>query len=129
MRGGPKARRRMTETILWRRLDCAGHEIATLDELDHGWKLSGAALFSCEQGPTKLDYAVICDSVWRTDSADRAGTWRYRATREAETRGNPRCRAFGRSTCTTIEPTRETQGQLGATVLNSDQRPVGGWSG
>jgi uncharacterized protein len=59
----------MTETILWRRLDLAGHEIATLDELDHGWKLFGTALFSCEQGPARLDYAVDCDSVWRTESA------------------------------------------------------------
>lgn len=46
-----------------------GHEIATLDALDTGWKLSGAAIFSSEQGPCQLDYAVICDSTWRTNSA------------------------------------------------------------
>ena len=63
----------MTETILWRRLDLPGHEMATLDELDQGWKLSGTALFSCEQGPTRLDYAVVCDSVWRTHSAEISG--------------------------------------------------------
>jgi hypothetical protein len=63
----------MTETVLWRRLDLPGHEFATLDELDQGWKLSGTALFSWEQGPTRLDYTVICDSVWRTDSAQIKG--------------------------------------------------------
>lgn len=64
---------KITETILWRRLDLPGHEIATLDELDHGWKLSGTALFSSEHGPTRLDYTVVCDSVWRTDSAQVSG--------------------------------------------------------
>jgi hypothetical protein len=62
-----------TETVLWRRLDLPGHEIAFLDELDRGWKLSGTALFSCEGGPTKLDYAIVCDSAWRTDSAQING--------------------------------------------------------
>jgi hypothetical protein len=63
----------MTETALWRRLDLPGHEIATLDELDRGWKLSDTALFSCEQVPTRLDYAVVCDSAWRTSSAQISG--------------------------------------------------------
>lgn len=63
----------MTETVMWRRLDLPGHEIATLDELDHGWMLSGTALFSCERGPTRLDYAIVCDSVWRTNSARISG--------------------------------------------------------
>src|SRR5579872_3176238 len=63
----------MSATILWRRLDLPGHEIAALDKLDHGWKLSGTALFSCEQGPARLEYAVVCDSVWRTESAHISG--------------------------------------------------------
>jgi uncharacterized protein len=63
----------MSVIILWRRLDLPGHEIASLDQLDHGWKLSGTALFSCEEGPTKLDYVILCDSVWRTESAKIIG--------------------------------------------------------
>ena len=63
----------MTQTILWRRLDLSGHEFATLDELNHGWRLSGTALFSAEQGPTRLDYSVICDSGWRTNWAEING--------------------------------------------------------
>ena len=63
----------MSATILWHRLDLPGHEIATLDEVDDGWKLSGTALFSSEQGPAKLDYVIVCDSVWRTESAEICG--------------------------------------------------------
>ena len=63
----------MPETVLWRRLDLPGHEIATLAELEEGWKLSGTALFSCEQRPTRLDYTVICDSIWQTNSAQISG--------------------------------------------------------
>lgn len=63
----------MPQTVLWRRLDLPGHELATLDELDQGWKLSGTALFSSEQGPARLDYAVICDPAWRTHSAQING--------------------------------------------------------
>lgn len=63
----------MTETILWRRVDLPGHEIATLDALDEGWKLSGTAIFLSEQGPSKLDYVVICDSSWQTNSAQISG--------------------------------------------------------
>lgn len=63
----------MTETILWRRVDLPGHEIATLDGSAEGWKLSGTAIFLSEQGPSKLDYVVICDSSWQTNSAQLSG--------------------------------------------------------
>lgn len=63
----------MTEIILWRRIDVPGHEIATLEALDDGWKLSGTAVFSSEQGPSKLDYAVFCTSGWSTKSAQVTG--------------------------------------------------------
>ena len=60
-------------TILWRRIDLPGHEIAALDRLDEGWKLSGSAIFLSEQGPSKLDYVVICDARWQTNSAQISG--------------------------------------------------------
>ena len=63
----------MGEFILWRRIDVPGHEVATLDSLSDGWRLSGTALFLSEFGPSKLDYAVFCDSEWRTQSAQVAG--------------------------------------------------------
>jgi uncharacterized protein len=62
-----------TEIILWRRVDLPGYEIATLDALDEGWRLSGTAIFSSERGPCKLEYVVICDSSWRTNSAQIRG--------------------------------------------------------
>jgi hypothetical protein len=56
----------MTESIMWRRLDLPGHEIARLESLDGGWKLSGTTVFGDAQGLSRLDYLVICDAAWRT---------------------------------------------------------------
>src|SRR5215469_8345405 len=63
----------MAEIMLWRRLDLPGHEIASLEALDEGWKLSGTAIFAHPQGPSKLDYIVICDAAWWTNSAQVRG--------------------------------------------------------
>ena len=41
--------------------------------LDTGWKLSGTAIFLSEQGPSELDYVVLCDSTWQTNSAQISG--------------------------------------------------------
>ena len=61
------------ERILWRRLDLPGHEIAWLEPLDDGWRLSGTAVFADDRGPSKFDYLVSCDSGWRTTAAHVAG--------------------------------------------------------
>jgi len=63
----------MTDTILWRRVDLPGHEIAAFDVLDQGWKLWGTAIFASEQGPSKLSYVVTCDSRGQTTSAQIDG--------------------------------------------------------
>jgi len=63
----------MTEIMLWRRLDLPGHEIASLEPLEEGWKLSGTAIFASQPGPARLDYTVVCDSAWRTNSARVSG--------------------------------------------------------
>src|SRR5262249_12135859 len=63
----------MTDTILWRRIDLPGHEVGRLKRRDDGWELSGTAVFSHEWGPCNLDYLVICDSGWRTESAQIGG--------------------------------------------------------
>jgi hypothetical protein len=63
----------MTEIMLWRRLDLPGHEIAKLEALDDGWKLEGTAIFRYHEGPSRLDYVVICDATWRTNSAQVKG--------------------------------------------------------
>jgi hypothetical protein len=61
------------QTILWRRLDRPGHEAARLLARGPGWELTGAAVFAHEGQACRLDYAVVCDSAWRTVSAMIAG--------------------------------------------------------
>jgi hypothetical protein len=65
----------MTETMLWRRLDLPGHEIARLVPLDDGWKLFGTSIFAYQHHPSKLDYVVICDATWHTKSATVKGVF------------------------------------------------------
>jgi hypothetical protein len=64
----------MADIILWRRVDMPGHEIARLDAFDAGWKLSGSAIFLPAQRASKLEYSILCDSAWRTNSARISGT-------------------------------------------------------
>lgn len=59
--------------ILWRRLDHPGHESARIFFQDDSWSFQGTAVFSHEQLPCRLDYQVICDSRWHTQSARVAG--------------------------------------------------------
>ena len=60
-------------SILWRRLDVAGHEYAELRSQPHGWLLDGTALFEHEKQPTRLEYEVKCDETWTTLSATVRG--------------------------------------------------------
>jgi hypothetical protein len=69
----------MTESIVWRRLDLPGHEIARLESLGDGWRLSGTTSFEAAQGLSRLDYLVICDAAWQTISARVTGVTGNRA--------------------------------------------------
>jgi hypothetical protein len=64
----------VTDVILWRRLDLPGHELGRLERREHGWQLSGTAVLSHDRRPCKLDYLVICDAGWRTESARLSGS-------------------------------------------------------
>lgn len=55
--------------ILWRRLDCPGHECARLFRRQTVWHLVGSAAFAEGGQPSLLDYLVVCDGAWRTLSA------------------------------------------------------------
>ncbi|MET0397159.1 MAG: putative glycolipid-binding domain-containing protein [Longimicrobiaceae bacterium] len=59
--------------VLWRRLDLPGHDHARLSPRPGGWLLSGAALFAHDGLPCRLDYRVLCDAAWRTESATVQG--------------------------------------------------------
>jgi hypothetical protein len=60
-------------SILWRRLDRAGHDAARLTERSPGPVLEGAAVFAEAGQPCRLDYRVACDATWRTVSASING--------------------------------------------------------
>lgn len=60
-------------SILWRRLDHAGHESARVYPQDDSWNLQGTAVFLHDQLPCRLDYQIVCDSHWHTRSARVAG--------------------------------------------------------
>jgi uncharacterized protein len=61
------------DVILWRRLDRPGHESSRLTSRDGGWHLAGTAVFAHGGGPCRLDYAIACDTSWRTRSAKIEG--------------------------------------------------------
>jgi hypothetical protein len=56
-------------SILWRRTDKPGHEFARIYPAGSSWRLEGTAVFSNEANPCRLDYSIVCDSEWRTQSA------------------------------------------------------------
>jgi hypothetical protein len=61
------------QTIVWRRLDKPGHEICNLEEFESGRKLTGIAILSHDQTPCSLEYAIDCDSEWRTNACRVSG--------------------------------------------------------
>ncbi|MFJ6025000.1 putative glycolipid-binding domain-containing protein [Brevundimonas sp. NPDC092305] len=50
----------------WRTLYSPGHDVARLDRVDDGWRLSGTALWIQDGRPARLDYAVALTSGWIT---------------------------------------------------------------
>jgi hypothetical protein len=70
-------------SILWRRLDRAGHEAARLSWRDPHWRLAGAAVFDHDGQPCRLDYEVMCAVDWRTTSGRVVG-WIGDATVDIE---------------------------------------------
>ena len=57
-------------SILWKRLDRAGHEFCSLD----GTRLTGIAAIEHEGSPCGLAYEVVCDDSWRTRSTRVTGS-------------------------------------------------------
>jgi hypothetical protein len=59
----------LPRTILWRRLDGAGHDAARIRRDAGFWTLDGCAVFLDPAGECRLDYLVHCDPAWHTVSA------------------------------------------------------------
>lgn len=55
-----------SRSILWRRLDRTGMEAASIEHGNPNWHLQGTVLLEDDGRPCRLDYAVVCDSAWRT---------------------------------------------------------------
>ena len=62
----------MSTSILWKRLDRPGHEAARLEE-SGAKRLSGTAVFIESGQAVRLDYLIVCDAAWRTQSATVRG--------------------------------------------------------
>ncbi len=60
-------------SILWRRLDVAGHDSATIREVEGGAELRGMAVFHDESGPAALNYTVRADAAWYSTEATVEG--------------------------------------------------------
>jgi uncharacterized protein len=60
-------------SILWRRLDCPGHEAAHLFTKNSSWHVEGTAVFAYQNEPCRLDYRIVCSSDWKTRSAEISG--------------------------------------------------------
>jgi uncharacterized protein len=60
-------------SILWRGIVLPGHEACQLFERNSQWYLQGSAIFSHEEKPCLLSYAIICDHTWYTLSAQVKG--------------------------------------------------------
>lgn len=61
------------ESILWRRLDVPGHEVAEQRQTANGWQLRGVAVFVHAQQPCRLEYDIRCDEAWQTELVTLGG--------------------------------------------------------
>jgi hypothetical protein len=79
------------ESILWCGLVLQGHEACRLFSQDQRRHLEGAAVFSHERQPCRLNYHVICDDAWRALSAEIDG-WLGNTTVDVTIDADPRRR-------------------------------------
>jgi hypothetical protein len=54
------------ETIVWRRLDLPGHEVATIARASGGWRVEGVAVLVESERPCRVEYEIECDARWLT---------------------------------------------------------------
>jgi Putative glycolipid-binding len=64
----------MNQSIVWRGFYLKGHEYCRVNFEGERWTLAGAAVFTHENQPSRLEYLVECDSLWRT-VASRVSGW------------------------------------------------------
>lgn len=60
-------------SIVWRRLDQPGHDVARLLRMPSGWRVEGTAVYLGGDGPARLDYAVDIAEDWTTTAGTVRG--------------------------------------------------------
>ena len=53
---------RVGESIVWRRIDLPGHEVATIVPTGDGWHLDGVAVLVESGRPCRIEYDIRCDA-------------------------------------------------------------------
>lgn len=61
------------KSIVWRRIDIAGHEFARIFSIDERYFLEGAAILVFEGKFCHLNYRIECDKNWETSTAKVSG--------------------------------------------------------
>jgi hypothetical protein len=61
------------QSIIWRGMVWQGYEFCRISPENSAWNLEGTSVFSYERDPCLLNYQVMCDSNWRTNSAKVEG--------------------------------------------------------
>lgn len=65
----PKMSRTKPTSILWQRIDTAGHDACCIQQTAGGWCIEGMAVFQSNKKPARFVYQVICDDAWQTQRA------------------------------------------------------------
>ena len=65
----------MTRTVLWRRTQTAGLDYCEIAQRRDGWQCDGVALAQLDGTPTRVQYQIVCDAGWHTQSVALA-QWR-----------------------------------------------------
>lgn len=95
---------KQAKSVIWRRLNMAGHEYARVFLEDSRWLLEGTSVFVFEKQFCKLDYSIECGADWQTRtvkvlgwvgekvievkiSVDAEKRWTLNGKENAETKG------------------------------------------
>lgn len=76
------------KSVLWRGIYLPGHEACRVFSQKSDWRLAGTAVFSHKDQPCRLDYLVVCDSGWNTQSGKVSG-WLGQAAIDIELAVDP----------------------------------------
>jgi hypothetical protein len=57
------------QSIIWRGMVWQGYEFCRISRVNSTWHLEGTSVFAYEQDPCLLNYQIMCDANWRTNSA------------------------------------------------------------